>query len=47
MYACAEKAEGEDSQGEQQEAADVAAALVSLCYVERRHWAYSEVLLTR
>jgi hypothetical protein len=47
MQSCAEKAEGEDGQGEQEEAADLAAALVSLCCIVRRHWAYSEVLLTR
>ena len=47
MQACAVEAKDEDDDGEQEEAADLAAALMSLCGIVRRHWAYSEVLLTR
>jgi hypothetical protein len=47
MQTCTKKTEGKDGQCEQEQAADLAAALLSLCCVERRHWAYSEVLLTR
>ena len=37
MWACAIETEGEDGQGEQEKTADVAAALVSLGCVVRRH----------
>jgi hypothetical protein len=47
VQACAVEAKDESDDGEQEEAADLAAALVSLCGIVRRHLAYSEVLLTR
>jgi hypothetical protein len=47
MQTCTVETKDEGDDGEQEKAADLAAALVSLCGIVRRHWAYSEVLLTR